>query len=844
MLIRKSTALRKAHGPLGKIVKVMCASLLLLFVALIGLSKVWTPAGSGSVIPVSEAATCTAPTPAEISAVVLPRMLAANRVTGAMGTSQVGTKPIYVYDLDYTGPHKGQYFAVVSSMAIDTDGSDTDSDPDHQSETTFQDAQGKQLGSKHVPFWVIDDEATSLPNFPWGSKFNMQGFQVGTMIYPSSKASAGTAKMVYGILGDTQGSEDDIADMNHIGEASQYAAGALGIGTSGTSGGVDSDVMYVFSTGTANRVIPANGYTGTNATLATDAAKAGASWMCQMIADLGGTSAATKYTLTVNTGTGSGSYASGSAVTISANTAPSGQVFDKWTGDTSYIASATSSSTTVTMPEKAISLTAVYKAVEVTKYTLTVSGGSGSGSYASGTSVIITATVPSGKVFSSWSGDTGYVVSTTAATTTVTMPAKAMALTANFTTAPATTYTLTVTSGTGTGSYTAGASVTVAAKAAPTGQVFDKWTGDTGYIASATAATTTVTMPAKAMALTANYKAATANSFTLTVTSGTGSGSYVSGTKVDIAAAAPAAGKTFDKWTGDTSYLASTTSSSTTVTMPAKAATLTATYRTLTTGDSVLDINMLKNPTTVVGKGVAGIQLITFTAQNKLADNLLLSGIQFTGDFKSADVGNLVLYVEGMSLGKPSSVTNTTAVYGKLNMAIPAKTTYTFILKGDISKSTTAASLSYALDGGALKASANATGSSAALLLSGAKAVVMIQSSTASNAPADGAIMRAYNDIDVYIIKVVDGKIFKRLVLSPSVFRSYGHLKWENIIIVNQSVIDAYTTSNLVRVQGKTQVWKLTPLGDSGKKTLVSGSNYDSDSIYTINQTDFDSYSN
>lgn len=68
--------------------------------------------------------------------------------------------------------------------------------------------------------------------------------------------------------------------------------------------------------------------------------------------------------------------------------------------------------------------------------------------------------------------------------------------------------------------------------------------------------------------------------YSLTVNDGLGGGSYASGTSVMINASVPATGKVFDKWTGDATYLASTTSSTTTVTMPAKAITLTATYKT------------------------------------------------------------------------------------------------------------------------------------------------------------------------------------------------------------------------------------------------------------------------
>ncbi|MFO7602141.1 MAG: hypothetical protein R6X27_20365 [Candidatus Desulfacyla sp.] len=70
----------------------------------------------------------------------------------------------------------------------------------------------------------------------------------------------------------------------------------------------------------------------------------------------------------------------------------------------------------------------------------------------------------------------------------------------------------------------------------------------------------------------------TATTYTLTVNSGTGSGQYEVSAKVNIAANPPAAGQIFDRWTGDTAYVASVTSASTFVTMPATNVTVTATY--------------------------------------------------------------------------------------------------------------------------------------------------------------------------------------------------------------------------------------------------------------------------
>jgi VCBS repeat-containing protein len=72
--------------------------------------------------------------------------------------------------------------------------------------------------------------------------------------------------------------------------------------------------------------------------------------------------------------------------------------------------------------------------------------------------------------------------------------------------ASATRYKLSVKSGTGGGSYIVGAVVTITAGTAPSGKEFDKWTGDTGLLASVTSATTTLTMPKRAATVTATYR--------------------------------------------------------------------------------------------------------------------------------------------------------------------------------------------------------------------------------------------------------------------------------------------------------------------------------------------------
>ena len=145
---------------------------------------------------------------------------------------------------------------------------------------------------------------------------------------------------------------------------------------------------------------------------------------------------------------------------------------------------------------------------------------------------------------------------------------------------PPPTYVLTVNGGSGGGSYTSGTNVAIAANAAPSGQVFDKWTVSAGSptIANVNAASTTLTMPVSNVTISATYKAAT---FTLTVNSGSGGGSYASRANITITANAAPAGQAFDKWTisSGSPTIGNVNASSTTLTMPASNATVSATYK-------------------------------------------------------------------------------------------------------------------------------------------------------------------------------------------------------------------------------------------------------------------------
>jgi regulation of enolase protein 1 (concanavalin A-like superfamily) len=347
----------------------------------------------------------------------------------------------------------------------------------------------------------------------------------------------------------------------------------------------------------------------------------------------------TSYALTVNNGSGSGNYTAGSAVMVSANSAPAGQQFAGWTGDTATLANPASASTIFTMPAAAAAITATYSPLNPTTYVLTVNNGSGSGSYAAGTTVTIAAnSPPAGQAFAGWTGNTAAVANVSAATTTVTMPSSAVTVTATYASSggdkirfypragypdrmmggvfegtngdPVTgTYTVIHTIGTlpaasawtevnvslGTyrylryragssswcnvaevefyraGTKLSGTGYGTAGSFNGLGDTFDK------ALDGNTATFFDSTQPAGAY-VGIDTTGGGPTTYALTVNSGSGDGSYAAGTSVTISADAAPAGQAFAGWTGNTSALASASSATTTVTMPAAAVTVTATY--------------------------------------------------------------------------------------------------------------------------------------------------------------------------------------------------------------------------------------------------------------------------
>jgi len=149
------------------------------------------------------------------------------------------------------------------------------------------------------------------------------------------------------------------------------------------------------------------------------------------------------YSVTVNSeatnATGTASYEKGETVTIFAGTAPAGKRFKEWTvtSQNTVLADATSATTTFAMPPQPVTVTAVFEAIPTYPVTITseATDATGAGNYKAGETVTIFAgAAPTGMQFEGWIVAPQSVVLTDAskATTTFTMPAQAVTLTAVF----------------------------------------------------------------------------------------------------------------------------------------------------------------------------------------------------------------------------------------------------------------------------------------------------------------------------------------------------------------------------------------------------------------------------
>lgn len=249
----------------------------------------------------------------------------------------------------------------------------------------------------------------------------------------------------------------------------------------------------------------------------------------------------------------------GDVIKVTANTAPTGKVFDTWvvTGLETTGMDLTNPEITFNMPANVVEIKATYGEA---KYNVSVTGGTVDKAKAKyGETVTITATFPTGKKFVEWTSSTVLVYADkTNVTTTFTMPAGDVTVVATFEDEM---YRVDVTNGTTTHNMaTYQTEVTVKANEPDTDMYFDKWevTGITLSDEDLAKSTLTFQMPAGNVSFKATYR--NAENFVVTVTGGTGAGTYKEGDEVTVTAE-DIEGKVFKGWKDESGKIVSTNKS-------------------------------------------------------------------------------------------------------------------------------------------------------------------------------------------------------------------------------------------------------------------------------------------
>ncbi|MBP5637974.1 MAG: formylglycine-generating enzyme family protein [Victivallales bacterium] len=270
------------------------------------------------------------------------------------------------------------------------------------------------------------------------------------------------------------------------------------------------------------------------------------------------------------------------------------------------------------MPERDVTVTAVYQ------YKVTVVDGTASKEFAlPEDTVTITANDHTKEhlVFEKWTADVN-IPEYTKATTTFTMPAKAVTITANYQNEPM--YEYTVVNGTpASGKAYAGEIVTITANDRTAENLqFYKWRSDDNIIFYETAATiTTFVMPAEPVNVIATYT--NIGQYSITVIGGTANKKEAfKGETITVTANMPPEGMKFDKWTGDDVSFEEPTEMVTTFVMPAKDVTLTSNY-VKTGGSNTQNIELRPGWNLVALQGDLSFEILNATDRRRNTRRIL-----------------------------------------------------------------------------------------------------------------------------------------------------------------------------------------------------------------------------
>jgi hypothetical protein len=317
------------------------------------------------------------------------------------------------------------------------------------------------------------------------------------------------------------------------------------------------------------------------------------------------------------------------------------------------------------------------------------------------------------------------------------------------------------------------------------------------------------------------------NFYYLTVNSGTGSGSYAQGATVSITANPPASGKTFDAWTGDTQYLSDPVSATTTVTMPNKPIALTATYKNLPSGGGSssgggggsvsISPSILKTEIkSITGNNLILNLSVTNAASMMLSDNAIFTGADWVAYaaapayIKKDDQSTLYLKFKSttgitsqtVTLSIPTNTNNNTNNNSNTNTTTPPSLYST----GTLLKLSTSPRVYVVIQN---KKKWISTPEVFTQLGYQWTSIQTISDTTLKQYPDyEDNLIRQRNDYKVYL--VVNG--VKRHIPNPPIFLDYGFL-WTDVVDTDQSVIDKYKDTYLIKESGKEGIYYINQQG-------------------------------
>lgn len=286
-----------------------------------------------------------------------------------------------------------------------------------------------------------------------------------------------------------------------------------------------------------------------------------------------------QHKVTVNAGTGSGTYRVGDKVTITADEPGTGREFTGWDvkEGTVSLEHANNQKTSFVMPDGDIELAASYKNIT---YSLDVENGEGGGNYDYGETVRLIAQEKSGQTFKEWvilEGELALSDEEKAMPELMLqMPACDLMIQAAYETNQ---HEAVVNAGTGSGTYNVGDKVTITADAPGTGKKFAGWEIEEGSASLQNSARekTYFNMPDEKVVISALYQDI---DYRLTVNGGSGSGTYHYGDQVQVSAEDSGSDMPFSHWTVDTGTAAVSDLAVANITfeMPAEEVAMTAHY--------------------------------------------------------------------------------------------------------------------------------------------------------------------------------------------------------------------------------------------------------------------------